>query len=191
VIDPRGVEFEGTLLEGLGWMHMWNEPTPGEFRLGLAGTEAVPGDGVLAYLWFRAEDESCGLDTPLLLDVLLNEGDPCVEVVSVDSWIVQQMTAIPEDGVSYELHVPAPNPSRESTTISYLVPANGGIVKIEVYDVTGRVVRTLVDEFMSAGRHEAVWQGRSDNGERVASGIYFCRMAAPEYSVTQKLTLLQ
>ncbi len=191
VIDPRGVEFEGTLLEDLGWMHMWNEPTPGEFRLGLAGSEAIPGDGVLVYLWFRAEDESCGLDTPLELDILLNEGDPCVEVVPVDHWIVPQMTGVPDGETSYELHAPAPNPSRQTTTISYHVPAEGGAVRIEIYGVTGRVVRTLVDGFVSGGRHEVTWHGRTDTGEKVASGIYFCRMEAPERTITHKLTFLE
>jgi flagellar hook assembly protein FlgD len=60
-----------------------------------------------------------------------------------------------------------------------------------VYDVSGRVVRTLVDDTKEPGRHAAVWDGRNDQGERCGSGVYFCVMETPEYSGSNKMVLLK
>ena len=60
------------------------------------------------------------------------------------------------------------------------------------YDLAGRLVRTLVDdEVMAAGRREVVWQGRDRFGRRVASGTYFYRLEAGEYSETMRMALIQ
>jgi flagellar hook assembly protein FlgD len=66
------------------------------------------------------------------------------------------------------------------------------MVSIRVYDVSGQLVRTLVDEFTTTGRHDAVWDGRNNNGETVTTGVYFYRMTAPGYaSQTLKMLLLK
>jgi flagellar hook assembly protein FlgD len=64
-------------------------------------------------------------------------------------------------------------------------------VSLSVYDVNGRLVKTLVDEDAEAGTHLAVWDGTDSTGHRVARGIYFCRMAADEFSATAKVVLLK
>jgi hypothetical protein len=84
-----------------------------------------------------------------------------------------------------------PNPFNPVTTITYDVAAPG-MVSIRVYDVSGQLVRTLVDEFTTTGRHDAVWDGRNNNGETVTTGVYFYRMTAPGYaSQTLKMLLLK
>ena len=60
-----------------------------------------------------------------------------------------------------------------------------------IYDVTGRLVRTLVDRFESAGYHEAVWNGQTDSDAPAASGPYFYRIATPGGEETRKLILLR
>ena len=57
-----------------------------------------------------------------------------------------------------------------------------GHVSLRVYDVSGRLVRTLVDGEKGAGYHTAVWDGRDDAGTEVASGVYFCRMEAEAFT---------
>ena len=90
----------------------------------------------------------------------------------------------------FSLHQNAPNPFNPETVIRYDVPAPGGKVTLTVYDVSGRLVRTLVDGVQTAGQHSARWNGR--NGERgVASGVYFCRMTAPGFSGQRKMVLLR
>jgi flagellar hook assembly protein FlgD len=68
-----------------------------------------------------------------------------------------------------------PNPFNPSTTIAYSL-AGRSHVTIHVYDVAGRVVRTLVDGEAEAGEHVIVWDGTTDSGERAASGVYFVKM---------------
>ena len=65
------------------------------------------------------------------------------------------------------------------------------MVRLEVYDLTGRRVRTLVDESRPAGRYEVTWNGTDDNGARVASGTYFYRLQAGSFTRTEKMTLVK
>jgi flagellar hook assembly protein FlgD len=64
-------------------------------------------------------------------------------------------------------------------------------VTIVVYDATGRLVRTLVDEEQSAGVRDAAWNGRDDHGTTVVSGVYFCRMTAGKFSETRRMVMLK
>lgn len=70
-----------------------------------------------------------------------------------------------------------PNPFRESTRIEFSV-AHRGRVTVALHDVAGRRIRTLVDEPLEAGPHVRTWDGRTDAGDRAASGIYFIRLRA-------------
>jgi hypothetical protein len=71
----------------------------------------------------------------------------------------------------------APNPFRESTTISYQLPV-GGDVRLEIFDDAGSRVRLLVDERQAAGGQSVIWDGSNDGGVKLASGIYFYRLEA-------------
>ncbi len=73
------------------------------------------------------------------------------------------------------LLAPSPNPFNPVTTIAYTL-ATPGRVTIRVHDIAGRVVRTLVDDERAAGEHGTVWDGRTNTGDRAASGVYFVRM---------------
>ncbi|MBN1997688.1 T9SS type A sorting domain-containing protein, partial [candidate division KSB1 bacterium] len=69
-----------------------------------------------------------------------------------------------------------PNPFNPSTTIKFTVPAPAH-VKLEVFNVNGQHVRTLVDETQTAGIHTVEWNGLTDTGECVSSGMYFYRLS--------------
>jgi hypothetical protein len=84
-----------------------------------------------------------------------------------------------------------PNPFNPSTVIRYDVPAGGGAVTLRIYDVGGRLVRTLIDGFETAGRKSVAWHGQNDRGEMVATGVYFYRMTAPGFERTRKMVLLK
>jgi flagellar hook assembly protein FlgD len=64
-------------------------------------------------------------------------------------------------------------------------------VRIEVYDVLGRRIRTLVDERRRAGPHRTVWRGRNALGRKVASGVYFLRLRAGETTATRKVVIVR
>ena len=83
-----------------------------------------------------------------------------------------------------------PNPFNPSTTIRFGVPAPARVT-LRVYDVAGRVVRTLAEGDRPAGEYDVAWDGRDDRGVAVAAGVYFYRVAAGEQTVTRKMILVK
>jgi hypothetical protein len=127
-------------------------------------------------------------------------------------WIaVEQKVAVGNLGISssgqgntfYCLSSPYPNPSRHgSAIISYQLSAKSAVT-LKIYDICGRVVRTLVDDENEAGSYLVNWDGNAERGKRTASGVYFykfvvnpCGIANPagetsQYSETKKLVVLR
>ncbi|MDP3984197.1 MAG: multicopper oxidase domain-containing protein, partial [Acidimicrobiia bacterium] len=84
-----------------------------------------------------------------------------------------------------------PNPFNPTTRIDFEIPV-AAHTRIDVYDVRGRHVTTLVDHNLSAGQKTALWDGYDNHGQRVASGVYFYRLTvAGERSLTRKMLLLK
>ncbi len=83
-----------------------------------------------------------------------------------------------------------PNPFNPSTTIAFSLPERGQVT-LRVYDVEGRLVRTLVNGALPAGGHEATWRGDDDDGRRAASGLYFYRLQTPSGDLVRKMTLVK
>jgi hypothetical protein len=83
-----------------------------------------------------------------------------------------------------------PNPFNPATTVAFELAARERVV-VHVYDVAGRLVKTLADEAFSSGPHELHWDGSDNHGARVASGIYFIRIAAESYTATRRAVMLK
>ncbi len=84
-----------------------------------------------------------------------------------------------------------PNPFNPVTTMSFDLPRSSS-VRLGIFDVVGRLVRTLVaEEYHAAGRFEVSWNGHDDGGRMVTSGTYFVRMQAGSEAVTRKVMLLK
>ncbi len=83
-----------------------------------------------------------------------------------------------------------PNPFNPATTIAYEIDQPADVV-LAVYDIKGALVRTLTRARMPGGRHEVRWDGARSNGARVASGVYFVRLAAGGHTDTGRLVLLK
>jgi hypothetical protein len=81
-----------------------------------------------------------------------------------------------------------PNPFNPRTTFTYFLTAPGH-VRLAIYDLEGRLVATVVDDSGPPGRGSAVWNGRDDRGEAVASGVYVARLEAGGSVDTRKITL--
>jgi len=92
--------------------------------------------------------------------------------------------------LSYNLGQNYPNPFNPSTNIYFEIP-NAEPVKIVVYNVLGQKMRTLIDASFNAGRHIVNWNGLTDAGERVPSGIYLYRIKAGEYIDSRKMMLVK
>lgn len=89
-----------------------------------------------------------------------------------------------------QLHGNFPNPFNPITTISYTL-ATEGHVKLEVFNVLGQRVVSLVDEHQEVGKHEIYWDSKDENGSTVASGIYIYRMTTDDMTANRKMVLLK
>ena len=83
-----------------------------------------------------------------------------------------------------------PNPFNPETTISYNLPEKG-IVEIDVFNIKGQKVRTLIHEAQEAGPHTVTWSGDDDSGKHVSSGVYLYRLKTERKTITRKMLLLE
>ena len=85
----------------------------------------------------------------------------------------------------------SPNPFSISATISFSVPDEADeSISLSVYDTSGRIVTTIIDQTMAAGSHSLVWNGTDGEGNRVCPGVYFCRIEASSFSGTRRMILM-
>jgi len=91
---------------------------------------------------------------------------------------------------SFELSQNWPNPFNSTTVIYYALP-KAAHVSLQLFNVRGQLIRVLVNSHKSAGRYQAVWDGKDDSGRVVASGVYIYRLHAGEDSEVKKMALLK
>ena len=103
------------------------------------------------------------------------------------------VTSVPDPVIPshHALYQNSPNPFNPTTTIRFDVARGGGMVTLQIFDVSGRLVRTLVDATEGEGQKSVEWDGRDDRGEKAATGIYFYRLTAPGFTQTRKMVLLK
>jgi hypothetical protein len=146
----------------------------------------VPGAAAIGptYARFRISTAG-GLDPTGLAD----DG----EVEDYEVSVTDPFIGVGEDGLPkrFALYHCVPNPFNPSTVIRYDVPAGGGRVTLQIFDVSGRLIATLVDDVQMAGTKEVSWDGTDRRGRRVATGVYFYRMAAGEFVQTRKMVLMK
>lgn len=90
----------------------------------------------------------------------------------------------------FELGAPRPNPSDDASEIHFAIPRESPVT-LRVYDVAGRLVKTLADGMMPAGSHTAKWDGTDQGGARVAAGVYLYRLESPGERASRKITRIQ
>nr|MEE4267745.1 FlgD immunoglobulin-like domain containing protein [Candidatus Krumholzibacteria bacterium] len=90
-----------------------------------------------------------------------------------------------------QLDLPVPNPFNPRVTLAFSLD-RGAAVDFRVFDLKGRLVRTLVSgQYREAGRHEETWSGRDDAGRTLAAGVYWARLKVGETQLQQRLTLVK
>jgi len=135
----------------------------------------------LVLLHYDAGEEPPWVDVTTLLDTAGNV--ICGKVTELSPFVIaaqERASSTPEasdpGSVRFLALAPnAPNPFVHSTAIRYALPA-GGHVRLRVYDLEGRHVRTLADVSQAAGAHLAHWDGRNDRGHEATSGLYLFRL---------------
>ena len=167
-----------------------------------------PGTGTLMRLHFTVEPSTP--DTLLFIDsttyltagndlhLTLTNVDGSIEIVpffTEGSINVSIPTDVEDGGLAglpetYTLSQNYPNPFNPTTTIKFALPT-GGEVRLDVYNILGQRVRTLVDKFLPAGEHEVVFDGKNDSGGRVATGVYFYRIITKDFTESKKMVLIK
>jgi hypothetical protein len=157
------------------------------YGAGIASTKTNPSGRTVRTMWF-------GFDFSLMRDNA--PGSPIDRfhiVKDVLSWM-QSLTNIDitatETPRAYALAQNYPNPFNPSTVIRYEMKEKG-LVTIRIYDVSGRLVRTLSSGVKDAGRYSVAWNGANERGAEVASGIYFYKMETDDFNLTKKMVLLR
>ena len=146
-------------------------------------------DAIDIRLYSKAKGMELAVEKELNKDYALTYGmDSKMSVVTAE---VQNAPATP---TTFSLAQNHPNPFNPSTTISYNVEQSG-YVSLKIYDVMGRLVRTLVDnQYISEG-HEAgyntVWNGLDNHGHKASAGLYIYRLQSGAMSMTNKMILLK
>jgi hypothetical protein len=123
------------------------------------------------------------------------------EQYGFEGWYIDDISITTESLTGEDDPVPAagnvtrlmhswPNPFNPHTRIPFEI-ASRGHVEIKIFDVSGRLVRTLYDGIADRGTGFAEWNGKDNRGKTVASGVYFCRFRAGVYTATERLVLLR
>jgi len=113
----------------------------------------------------------------------VNRGTLDVQAVG----IFEEENGVPE---RYYLAQNYPNPFNASTAIAFGLKV-GGQTTVTVYNLLGQSVAVLLDEYQSAGRHLALWDGKDRHGQTVPTGVYFYRIRSAEFAETRKMVLMK
>ena len=131
-----------------------------------------------------------GQTTVSLSSLRWNEGESLTDVASAT---IMSVVSIDEDTnipSTFTLSQNFPNPFNPTTTISYGIPKDS-YVQLYIYDVMGREVVVLNSSTQSAGWYNIQWNGLSQNGTFVGTGVYFAKIQAGEYSEVIKMVYLR
>ena len=101
----------------------------------------------------------------------------------------QRLTGVPAAPATLRLRA-APNPFNPKTTLRFSLP-EAGEARLAVYDVHGRLCRSLAAGALTAGAHAVDWDGRDDAGRRLASGVYLVRLETGGRQAAARLVLLK
>lgn len=126
------------------------------------------------HLWYMNETNARALVDKIM------ENAPLDVVEQVDGTLPKK----------FELYQNYPNPFNPSTTIRYDLPTRSH-VRLQIFNLLGQDVTTLVNTTQSAGSYKAEWNGRDQNGQPVASGVYFYRLTIDNKSYSRKMVLLK
>lgn len=121
-------------------------------------------------------------------------GNPGCDLIGAYGVGCNYVSEVPDGGNGLpsvsRLHPNYPNPFNPRTTIKFDLKQDGP-VELAVFDIAGRLVKSLVRDSMSAGHHEAVWQGKDASGRTASAGVYFFRLKTRGTIDTKRMTLIK
>ncbi|MEC7731546.1 MAG: FlgD immunoglobulin-like domain containing protein, partial [Candidatus Neomarinimicrobiota bacterium] len=189
--DPAVVELDTILFSNVlqNYLVSANPLSPGVIILSAAGIASAGESDVIAILSVYVTEAFSEATSITITDLSWNEGE-AVELAA-------EMTinfGLSVDGLQlpdvYALHQNYPNPFNPFTTLSYDLPENA-MVNITIYDMMGRVVKTMVNSEQEAGFKSIQWDGTNHAGATVSAGLYLYTIQADNFHQTKKMILLK
>jgi len=180
-----GAASGGTAL-GAGFVVQTN---PAGLILGFSfsGSYIPPGEEILTSIQWNAD--TFPLEGPVTLTItnIAGEGGiPLSNEVGAPFMSTEDPAIVGE----YSLSNNYPNPFNPSTTINYAVK-EAGEVSVIIYDMLGREVNVLVSEYLQPNTYNVIWNGMNQNGQQVASGVYYYKMVANNFVDTKKMLFVK
>ena len=126
---------------------------------------------------------------PELLNVVCgypDEDSPVV--VETNALSLDENLAIP---TQFALHQNYPNPFNPSTQISFDIPEGSELVRLNIYNILGKNVSTLLNNVVNPGKHKIEWNAKDNEGNPVASGIYFYELSSSSFTARKKMLLIR
>jgi len=194
----------GDLTSSPPWEPCWADSIAPDTILVGVQTFDVPGSLILpgnsgSIVWVLFEPDGYSLyASPDTVSTTLRIADPDLDVAGFwcGSAVIKVGFPTPvgekvgADPRTFSLGRPFPNPFNPLVSLRYEIPERSR-VKIQVFDVSGRLVKTLTDGVLPRGRYIASWDGRNESGRAVSSSVYYFRMRAPGLEQTRKVVLLK
>ena len=187
--------FAGTRLENLTLREVIIdnvEKTLVVYGIVLGESNLAPGKGPIVNLTVTGRDVSKINFTPTTVGK--QEGITLVTPLAKEvpyemeqTYTTSHTAGLPRD---FTISQNFPNPFNATTTVRYSLPENAN-VRLEIFNILGQKVKTLVNEPQSAGYKQVLWDGRNDQGDGVSSGVYFYRINAGKFRDVMKMSLLK
>lgn len=179
--DANKYEFVGNSITGLSEFNVI-KADQGLINIGSAYVNSDKFSGTIT-LGFRARGQISEMNVEMVNAAIVVDG---VELLANKASAVT-LRAVP---TVYALSHNFPNPFNPTTTINYSIPQAGN-VSLVIFNVAGQKVKTLVNELKAPSFYKVVWDGKNDNGESVATGMYFYKLVSGNYSKIVKMTLMK
>ena len=126
---------------------------------------------------------------PELLNVVCGYPDEeSPVVVETNALSLDENLTIP---TQFALHQNYPNPFNPSTQISFDVPEGSELVRLNIYNILGKKVSTLLNNVVNPGKHKVEWNAKDNEGNPVASGIYFYELSSSSFTARKKMLLIR
>jgi len=125
------------------------------------------------------------------LTIASNDPDEPLVVVPVELTVATVSGVDDAMPTRFSLDGAYPNPFNPRTEIAFAVPSGSARVRLDVYDVSGRLIKHLISGSMEAGHHTVTWSGEDRDGRRVASGTYFYRLESGDFRQTKTMVLVK
>jgi hypothetical protein len=203
----NGIDLTAYNAATLSWWERYSTESGWDFcypeysRNNTTWTALVPGYAGSATTWAqRSVDITALCDTShnfkvrfrLQSDGAVVDDGWYVDDIMIQGYIPTGVTGKPENpSATITCLLPCyPNPARGSVAFSYQLKEPGNVC-LAVYDITGRLVQTLVKGKQNAGSHSVAWNGCNERGQNAASGVYFYKLTTGSYSAVKKLTMLK